>query len=295
MQQKLAAILAIDVAGRPQPAAGEAGLALELGTIQCELVDPTISRFGGRIFALTPSRTLAEFAEAATAVGCGLEIQRGVAERNGELPAERRLQLRIGIDVGEVATLSGDLQGNAVTLARGLAGLAAGGGVAVSGRVARRIEGRKGVAEVSRRGVLALEGGARLEVVELRPLTRPKAQSPWTLRRRWTWIAAIAAVVLLAGSSVVLWRPVREWLIPMPGGTPAVGTPLRRGSGAPRPFPPAQECARAPARMSSSESLGVRAAGSTRRSSRAKVPASAARRKAAGKSAVRSTTSPWPP
>ena len=220
VQQKFAAILAID-AGDGSGAAGDPGAAGEIATIQCELVDPTISRFGGRIFALTPSRTLVEFAEAAPAVGCGLEIQRGLAERNAELPTERRLELKIGVDVGEVATISGDLEGAPVVVARGLARSAAGGGIAISGRVARRIERRKPGAAIARRGQLAIPGGGRLEVVELRPLTRPKAQSPWTLKRRWTWIAALSAVALLLGASIVLWRPIRQWLLPAPAETTA--------------------------------------------------------------------------
>lgn len=223
MQQKLAAILALEAVAPPEPAAGEAVAARELGAIQCELVDPTISRYGGRIFALTPSRTLVEFAEAATAVRCGLEIQRGMAERNGELPAERQVELRIGIDMGEVASRSGDLAGAPVVIARGLARSAAAGAVAVSGPVGRRIERRRPGAAIARRGRLALAGGGGLEVLELRPVAAPKAQSPWTLRRRWTWIAAIAAVVLLLGASVVLWRPVREWLLPLPAVTASDG------------------------------------------------------------------------
>ena len=120
LQQKLAAILAIEVGDAPTCGGGAAG---EMATIQCELVDPTISRFGGRIFALTPSRTLVEFAEAAPAVGCGLEIQRGLAERNAELSAERRIELKMGVDVGEVATISGDLEGSPVVIARGSPGV----------------------------------------------------------------------------------------------------------------------------------------------------------------------------
>jgi hypothetical protein len=124
-----------------------------------------------------------------------------------------------------VLSASGDLTGEPVVLARGLARIAGGGVVAVSGKVARGLDQRRAEAESSYRGRLAIEGVAEVEVVELRALARPKAQSPWTLRRRWTWLAAIAAVVLLAGASVVLWRPVREALIEAPAASSVPAAP----------------------------------------------------------------------
>jgi class 3 adenylate cyclase len=221
MQQKLAAIVALEAVAPPQGEASGAALA-KLAVVQCELVDPTISRFGGRIFALAPARTLVEFALPARAVACSLEIQRGLAERQG---AERLPELGIGVEFGEVVSASGDLAGEPVVVARGLARIAGGGVVAVSGKVARSLDQRRAEAESRYRGRLAIEGVAEVEVVELRALARPKAQSPWTLRRRWTWLAAIAAVVLLAGASVVLWRPVREALIEAPAASSVPAAP----------------------------------------------------------------------
>jgi adenylate cyclase len=219
MQQKIAAILAIDlVDGRDKTAAGPVG---ELATVQYELVDPTIGRYGGRTFALMPM-TLAEFAGPASAVGCGLEIQRGMVERSADLA----LELRIGIDLAPVITVSGDLKGPAVALAQDLARVGPPGAVLISGRVARAIRRQKLQAESAYRGVLAARAGAETETFELRPLANPKVQSPWTLRRRWTWIAVISVVVLLAGASLVLWRPLREWLVPMPTETTAIAAPI---------------------------------------------------------------------
>ncbi len=223
MQQKLAAILAIDLVDQ-HAQTGAAPIALELATIQYELVDPTIGRYGGRTFALMPM-TLVEFAEPAGAVGCSLEIQRGMAERAADPGTEAPVGLRIGIDFADVVTVSGDLEGPAVAVAQDLARIAPPGAILISGRVARTIRRNRLQARSAYRGVHATDGGAGVEMVELRPLANPSVQSPWTLRRRWTWVAVIAAVVLLAGASLVLWRPIREWLVPIPPETTATAAP----------------------------------------------------------------------
>jgi adenylate cyclase len=230
MQQKLAAIVALEAIGPAPGEAGNGGARARLAMVQCELVDPTISRFGGRIFALSPSRTLAEFAEPARAVACSLEIQRGMAERRSAEADQPLPELGIGIEFGEVVSAGGDLAGTTVVVAQALARVAGGGVVAVSGKVARGLDPRRSTAARSNRGRLAIDGVAEVQVVELRPQLPPKAQSPWTLRRRWTWLAALAAVVLLLGASVVLWRPIREWLRIEPAATSA---PLAPRAGAP--------------------------------------------------------------
>src|SRR6476620_3888237 len=100
VQRRLAAILAADVAGYSRlMGIDEEGTLAALKAVRISLIDPKIAAHRGRIVKTTGDGALVEFASAVDAVRCAMEIQRAMAEHNADIPEERRIEFRIGINV----------------------------------------------------------------------------------------------------------------------------------------------------------------------------------------------------
>src|SRR5262245_50293949 len=133
---RLAAILAGDIAGYSRlMGADEDGTVRQLTGHRRELVDPKITEHRGRIVKTTGDGILVEFVSVVDAVRCAVDIQRGMVERNAELPADSRIQFRIGINVGDIIIDGDDIFGDGVNVAARLEALADPGGIMVSGVV----------------------------------------------------------------------------------------------------------------------------------------------------------------
>ena len=135
--RRLAAILAADVAGYSRlMGADEEGTHQRLKAHLRELVDPKIAEHRGRIVKNTGDGFLAEFASVIDGVRCAVEIQRGMAGRDLDMPPDMRIRFRIGINLGDVIVEEHDIFGDGVNVAARLEALANPGGICVS-RVVR--------------------------------------------------------------------------------------------------------------------------------------------------------------
>jgi adenylate cyclase len=141
MERKLAAILAADVVGYSAlMERDEAGTFDRLKAGRKDLFEPEIEKRHGRIFKLMGDGLLAEFGSVVDAVECAVSLQRGLAERNANVPESERITVRIGVNLGEVIVDGGDRYGEGVNVAARLEQLAEPGGICVSGKVAREVE-----------------------------------------------------------------------------------------------------------------------------------------------------------
>jgi adenylate cyclase len=133
MERRLAAILAADVVGYSRlMGANEVGTLQSFEQHQRELIEPEVANGHGRIVKLTGDGILAEFPSVVSAVESASAIQRGMRARNQGIPDDRRIQLRIGINLGDVIVREDDLFGDGVNIAARLEGIARPGGIAVS-------------------------------------------------------------------------------------------------------------------------------------------------------------------
>jgi adenylate cyclase len=148
VERRLAAILAADVAGYSRlMGIDEEGTLAILKAYQSELVYPKIAEHRGRIVKTTGDGALIEFVSAVDAVRCAIDIQRAIAERNVDISIDRRIEFRIGINVGDIiADDGGDIFGDGVNVAARLESISEPGGICVSSQVQENARGNIDIA-----------------------------------------------------------------------------------------------------------------------------------------------------
>jgi adenylate cyclase len=143
LEQKLAAILAADMAGYSRlMEADERGTLARLRTHRIELIDPAIAKNHGRIVKTTGDGMLVEFQSVVDAVKCAAEVQERMRRRNSDVPEDGRIQFRIGINLGDIIFDGDDIYGDGVNVAARLETLAEVGGICVSAAVRDQVADR---------------------------------------------------------------------------------------------------------------------------------------------------------
>jgi adenylate cyclase len=180
--RKLAAILAADVVGFSRLAGADEDRTLaRLRALRSDLIDPTIDVHHGRVVKRTGDGALVEFRSVVDAVRCAVEIQNAMVERNAGVPAERRIEFRIGIHLGDVVEESdGDLMGDGVNIAARLEGIAQPGTICLSEDAYRQVRARLDL-EVNDLGQTQLKNIAepvRVYSLQVGLPAQPKAASP---------------------------------------------------------------------------------------------------------------------
>src|SRR6266852_5548815 len=140
VDRRLAAIFAGDVASYSRlMGADEEGTLRQLKAHRKELIDPKVTEHRGRIVKTTGDGMLVEFVSVVDAVRYAVDVQRGMAERNADVPAEKRIEFRIGINLGDIIIDGGDIFGDGVNVAARLEGIAEPGNICISDDAYRHV------------------------------------------------------------------------------------------------------------------------------------------------------------
>jgi adenylate cyclase len=248
-QRRLAAIVSADVAGYSRlMGRDESGTLAALKAHRRELIDPKIAEYGGRTVKTTGDGLLLEFPSVVEAVRCAVDVQRGMAERNAGVPPERRIEFRVGINVGDIILDGEDIYGDGVNVAARLQALAEPGQICVSKVVRDQVLDKLSFA-FEELGAQQVKNIARpVEVYRVRDDPPAATAQPQRIAgrggifsriprgARWGWLAGAAAVVIVAG--IAVWY---EYIHPKTAAAALAGPPLM--SVAVMPFTPASTSA----------------------------------------------------
>jgi len=147
MERRLAAILAADVVGYTRlMEADEVGTLAALKARRQDILRPLLAKHHGRVVKVTGDGVLVEFASVLNAVQCGVQLQDAMDSANAELPEDRHIVLRVGINLGDIIVEGGDIYGDGVNIAARLEAAAAPGTVLISGKVREEVASKLGLA-----------------------------------------------------------------------------------------------------------------------------------------------------
>ena len=220
--RRLAAILAADVVAYSRlMEADEVGTLAALKTHRRDFIDPVIAAHHGRLVKTTGDGLLLEFASVVDAVGCAVAIQRGMHLRNAAVPENKRIVLRIGINIGDIIYDESDIFGDGVNVAARLEALCEPGGVCISRAANEQIRdklslsfadlGEHAVKNITRAvgvyGLTAQDIAALPNTPLSEPPAAPSALLPTTSssRSRCMTIAACCAALVLLGGAAWWW------------------------------------------------------------------------------------------
>jgi adenylate cyclase len=210
-ERKLAAIMFTDMVGYSALSQRDDKLALELLEEHRELLRKLFLEFHGTEIKTIGDAFLIEFNSALEAAQCAIEIQRTLAKRNHDVPAERRIELKIGIHIGDVVHRGGDVYGDGVNIASRIEPLAGAGGICVSMDVERQIrnalEARfEKLAPTELKNISVAMDLFRIVL----PWERQTASGAKSEIRSRSWIWAAAAAVLLIAIGIGWWWATRS-------------------------------------------------------------------------------------
>jgi adenylate cyclase len=206
----------------------EEGTLTALKQCRKELVDPKIAEHRGRIVKTTGDGVLVEFASAVDAVRCAIEIQLAMTERSAKIPEDRRIEFRIGINVGDIIIDEGDIYGDGVNIASRVETLASPGAICISDSVYQQIKGKLAI-DVIDMGEQDLKNiaqpvrvfGVRNEIASASPaLALPIERSVAQLVKSPWFISIVAGVIVALGVAVagIFFGPQVNTAIPTIGG-----------------------------------------------------------------------------
>ncbi len=210
-ERKLSAIFSADVKGYSRLMRDDEDETIRSITVYRSAIANLVEQYRGRVVDSPGDNLLSEFGSGVDAVNCAVEVQRELAERNAELPENRRMEFRIGVNLGDVVQEGDRIYGDGVNIASRIEGLADGGGICVSGAVYDSIEGKLGL-EFEYLGeheaknidkpihvyrILSYPGAAAHRVVKAKR----------AVGRSWrNVVLAMAAVLILGGGAMAVWN-----------------------------------------------------------------------------------------